>query len=388
MRKIRVAFVFEDLDSNWLGGLNYFLNLINSAAKNSDSGVEVVLFSGAEINDFGFPLDLERVEHKMLKRGSVFRLIRKIIERVTNRDVFLNMLLRRHGIDMLSHSYASPQNFKIPAVPWIPDFQHKRLPEMFQESEVKRRDSLFSKVINYPGDLILSSHSAAADCDKFFPERQCKIHVLRFVSGPPIEWVPLPIDELKKKYALPDFWFHLPNQYWKHKNHAIVAAALGDLKRNGIIAPVVSTGNTKYKGDSKAFDSVVDEINKHGVDEREFIILGPIPYGDMLSVMYHSLAIINPSRFEGWSTSVEEGKSMGKNIILSTIDVHLEQCPEHAFYFDPDDFLSLAAHMKKIIETNEPRLDCDWTVKKKEFESRWLKFGSDYCEIVKKIVKG
>ena len=79
---------------------------------------------------------------------------------------------------------------------------------------------------------------------------------------------------------------------------------------------------------------------------------------------------------------------MGKNIILSTIDVHLEQCPEHAFYFDPDDFLSLAAHMKKIIETNEPRLDCDWAVKKKEFESRWLKFGSDYCEIVKKIVKG
>ena len=386
MQKIRVAFVFEDLDSNWLGGLNYFLNLINSAAKNSDSGVEIVLFSGAGIDNFGFPLDLKRVEHKILKRGSIFRLIRKIIEKVSNKDVLLNMLLRRHGIDMLSHSYASPQNFKIPAVPWIPDFQHKRLPQMFEESEVKRRDILFSKVINYPGNLILSSHSAAADCDKFFPERQCKIHVLRFVSGPPIEWVPLPIDDLKKKYALPDFWFHLPNQYWKHKNHAIVAAALGNLKINGIVAPVVSTGNTKYKGDSKVFDDFVNEINKYGIDREDFIVLGAIPYDDMLSIMYYSLAIINPSKFEGWSTSVEEGKSMGKNIILSNIDVHLEQCPEHAFYFEPDDFLSLATHMRNIIKDSDHKINYDWDVKKKEFELRWLKFGADYCEIVKKIV--
>lgn len=386
MQKIRVAFVFEDLDSNWLGGLNYFLNLINSAAKNSDSGVEIVLFSGAGIDNFGFPLDLKRVEHKILKRGSIFRLIRKIIEKVSNKDVLLNMLLRRHGIDMLSHSYASPQNFKIPAVPWIPDFQHKRLPQMFEESEVKRRDILFSKVINYPGNLILSSHSAAADCDKFFPERQCKIHVLRFVSGPPIEWVPLPIDDLKKKYALPDFWFHLPNQYWKHKNHAIVAAALGNLKINGIVAPVVSTGNTTYKGDSKVFDDFVNEINKYGIDREDFIVLGAIPYDDMLSIMYYSLAIINPSKFEGWSTSVEEGKSMGKNIILSNIDVHLEQCPEHAFYFEPDDFLSLATHMRNIIKDSDHKINCDWDVKKKEFELRWLKFGVDYCEIVKKIV--
>ena len=386
MQKIRVAFVFEDLDSNWLGGLNYFLNLINSAAKNSDSGVEIVLFSGAGIDNFGFPLDLKRVEHKILKRGSIFRLIRKIIEKVSNKDVLLNMLLRRHGIDMLSHSYASPQNFKIPAVPWIPDFQHKRLPQMFEESEVKRRDILFSKVINYPGNLILSSHSAAADCDKFFPERQCKIHVLRFVSGPPIEWVPLPIDDLMKKYALPDFWFHLPNQYWKHKNHAIVAAALGNLKINGIVAPVVSTGNTTYKGDSKVFDDFVNEINKYGIDREDFIVLGAIPYDNMLSIMYYSLAIINPSKFEGWSTSVEEGKSMGKNIILSNIDVHLEQCPEHAFYFEPDDFLSLATHMRNIIKDSDHKINCDWDVKKKEFELRWLKFGADYCEIVKKIV--
>lgn len=77
---------------------------------------------------------------------------------------------------------------------------------------------------------------------------------------------------------------------------------------------------------------------------------------------------------------------MGKNIILSNIDVHLEQCPEHAFYFEPDDFLSLATHMKNIIKDSDHKINCDWDVKKKEFELRWLKFGADYCEIVKKIV--
>ena len=43
--------------------------------------------------------------------------------------------------------------------------------------------------------------------------------------------------------------------------------------------------------------------------------------------MYHSIALINPSKFEGRSSTVEQGKSMGEKIILSTIPVHKEQKP-------------------------------------------------------------
>jgi glycosyltransferase involved in cell wall biosynthesis len=58
--------------------------------------------------------------------------------------------------------------------------------------------------------------------------------------------------------------------------------------------------------------------------------------------MIHSIAVINPSLFEGWSTSVEEAKVLNLNIILSHIPVHLEQNPQHGIFFPPHDPNKLA----------------------------------------------
>jgi len=46
-------------------------------------------------------------------------------------------------------------------------------------------------------------------------------------------------------------------------------------------------------------------------------------------------AVINPSLFEGWSTTVEEAKSMGVPMLLSDIGVHREQAEGRASFFDP-----------------------------------------------------
>jgi glycosyltransferase involved in cell wall biosynthesis len=68
----------------------------------------------------------------------------------------------------------------------------------------------------------------------------------------------------------------------------------------------------------------------------------------MISLMHHAIAVIQPSTFEGWSTSVEESKAMGKQIILSSIDVHVEQAPERGIYFSPHSPDELVAHMVKV----------------------------------------
>ncbi len=41
--------------------------------------------------------------------------------------------------------------------------------------------------------------------------------------------------------------------------------------------------------------------------------------------MLCSTALINPSQFEGWSTTVEEAKSLGVKMLLSDLEVHKEQ---------------------------------------------------------------
>jgi glycosyltransferase involved in cell wall biosynthesis len=48
-----------------------------------------------------------------------------------------------------------------------------------------------------------------------------------------------------------------------------------------------------------------------------------------------AIALINPSLFEGWSTTVEEAKSLGVPMLLSGIALHREQAGTRAQYFDP-----------------------------------------------------
>jgi hypothetical protein len=44
--------------------------------------------------------------------------------------------------------------------------------------------------------------------------------------------------------------------------------------------------------------------------------------------------MINPSRFEGWSTPIEEAKAFATPLILSDLAIHREQAPD-ALFFDP-----------------------------------------------------
>ena len=83
--------------------------------------------------------------------------------------------------------------------------------------------------------------------------------------------------------------------------------------------------------------------------EKQFKILGVIPYQDMISLMNYSQAVINPSLFEGWSISVEESKILNKKILLFDIPVHKEQNPNKGKFFSSSSPLELAEQMENII---------------------------------------
>ena len=79
--------------------------------------------------------------------------------------------------------------------------------------------------------------------------------------------------------------------------------------------------------------------------------LGTVTFKEVLSLIYHSVAVIQPSKFEGRSSTVEQAKSMGKKIILSNIDIHKEQNPLRGKYFSPDNFNYLICCYKLLINT-------------------------------------
>lgn len=71
-------------------------------------------------------------------------------------------------------------------------------------------------------------------------------------------------------------------------------------------------------------------------------ILGLIPREDQLALLKSAIAIIQPSFFEGWNTSIEDAKVLKQQVVCSNILVHIEQMNDNAFYFDPNDDVELS----------------------------------------------
>ena len=87
---------------------------------------------------------------------------------------------------------------------------------------------------------------------------------------------------------------------------------------------LVCTGSTYgFRGDDyfKRLSAYMDE---HGLRIRVHV-LGLLPRAEQIALLKSASAVLQPSRFEGWSTIIEDAKSLGKAILASDIAVHREQ---------------------------------------------------------------
>src|SRR4029079_3968968 len=128
---------------------------------------------------------------------------------------------------------------------------------------------------------------------------------------------------------------------------------------------VLATGNTDDHRQPDHYAKLQERVARSGVKDL-FRVLGIVPYRDLMGLMVHSLAVINPSLFEGWSTTVEEAKSVGKRIIVSDLPVHREQAPSGGIFFDPHNAENLALEMFRVWEARNPAADHQLRVEAKE----------------------
>lgn len=379
----RVGFVlsFED---GWLGGINYFRNLLTALYALPERDIEVVIFTGTrtpEDSFEGFP-DVQVVRSRFIDIGSLPWRIRFHWRKRFSYDYFLERLLKKHNIDVLSHSGWIGKGSSIPAIEWIPDFQHVRLPDFFSADEISVRDNIYRDMCENCATIILSSHDAQADLSRFAPKHESKSQVLQFVVSPiKAEHLIPDIKALEAKYEFSGKYFLLPNQFWKHKNHRVVIEALGLLHEEGDNVRVLTTGNDVDYRHPDYFKSLISRAERLGVKD-DFCHLGLVPLSDLAGLMRGALAIINPSFFEGWSTTVEEAKSLDKRIILSDIPVHREQNPSHASFFPPDDARALAEKLREVWCAPYSSEVDDIVKAQAETDQRRTAFAKQYLDIV------
>jgi glycosyltransferase involved in cell wall biosynthesis len=179
---------------------------------------------------------------------------------------------------------------------------------------------------------------------------------------------------------------YLPNQFWLHKGHGVVVDALHQLLTRRPDITVVCTGNTTDTRDPLHFGELLARVSQLGVREN-FVVLGWVPHAHTFHLLRQSLAVLQPSLFEGWSTTVEETKSIGKPIVLSDIPIHREQAPPEAAYFDPSDPAALAERLIEVYETRSPGPDHELEARARaELPGRTRDYATTFVEIARDAV--
>lgn len=234
-------------------------------------------------------------------------------------------------------------------VGWIFDFQHAYLPEFFSKEELAARIQRLKDIATHSDLVLLSSQDAARDFAEFSPEHAIKARVHPFPSALALQ--PLPKGDAPKtlaRYHLPRKFALVANQFWAHKNHVAAIRAAGICRRRGLEVPMVLTGLPVDARDpqNRCFSTVLQEIAKEGVSGL-VVPLGLVPYADLMDLMRAAAVMVQPSRFEGWSTCVQDAKTLGRPVIVSDLRVHREQAPGALGFFPVDEPGALAELLKR-----------------------------------------
>lgn len=344
---IRVGFLLN-FPVEYKGGINYIKNLFYAVNKFYAEEIEIILFVAGDLDEEYISMfrDYATIVHtKIIQRKTLPWLISKICAKFFHIDPFTLALLKKHKLDVISHSNYVFSGDQIKTINWIPDFQYLHYPKLWTKKQLALEHSLHKEWILNSDRIVVSSIDALNDLISLYPEYQDKVSVLHFVSQPDILKMNGQVDI--GKYVSGKY-FYVPNQFWEHKNHLIVFKAIKLLKEKGIEMKVLMSGLMHdFRGKNHHIEMLEKFVSDNDLGDN-ISFLGLIPYADVLQLIKMSVAVINPSFFEGWSSTVEESKSIGKTVILSDIQVHKEQAPSNGFYFDPANEHQLAGLMEKL----------------------------------------
>lgn len=246
--------------------------------------------------------------------------------------------------------------FPVPWIGWIPDFQHREAPEYFDAQEIGVRDRGYRTLSELATAVLLSSEDAAGDYARFAPDLAHKARVAPFVSLLPDSFYEGDAKAVAAKFHVGERFLVVPNQWWRHKNHEVAIRAAALLRDEGVDVRWLFTGALADYRDPSHISDLLQLIATLDLGSR-ITIVGSLPRDEQLQLMRGASGIVQPSLFEGWSTVVEDAKTIGQRLVVSDIPVHREQEPPAALFFDPRSPDALAARVRELLAGSVERID-------------------------------
>jgi glycosyltransferase involved in cell wall biosynthesis len=381
MKKTHIGVLSEHF-INWGGGIDFIrliLNSLTSIDRESKNEINIYVFIPKQsyskikiknklktvINTF---TNKKHQLQKIIPKQSIVNSFISINDSIkiifyNNSEAGLVKLVQKHNIDFIIPVFSPlSASFPIPWIGYIYDFQHKYYPEFFSEEEIKLRDSQFLVMLNKANTIIVNAKSVKKDVNKFYGKTKSnKVVALPFC--------PVLNDDFFKtntdieKYNLPNKYFMVSNQFWKHKDHKTAFRAfklfLDNHQHNKDIA-LVCTGQTHDFRFPNYFEELKELISELELDKNIFI-LGYIPKIDQLQILKKCIAVIQPTLFEGGpgGFSVFESVAYGIPSIVSDISVNKEIEDETVTFFKTGSAIHLSKTMLSVFQKEKYQYSID-----------------------------
>ena len=374
--RFSIGIIFNFTQS-WLGGFYYYQNIIKALNFLEDEEKPaIIIFYNRE-----FSAHLENIKYPYLQLIPWnFESINKgyLLSFLKRKNTFVDEMIRGYKLNGIYPVNDNPVP-AIKAIPadtvtaaWFPDLQHKFFPHFFDKKRLWLRELRLKITLKNASDLVVSSNDTVEHFKQYYKMPSgLKIHVLQFVSILD-QHSSEDISALRNTYRIPPSYFIVSNSFLKHKNHWVVLKALKILKSKDYSIHIVFTGKMEVYADPAYLDEMQNFIQENNLQEN-ISLLGIIPREHQLCIMKNAKAVLQPSLFEGWNTTIEDAKSLQLPVIASGISVHKEQLEEKGIYFNPENEKDLAGVLENFSVTDQYPLYPDYNERVKSFARTFIK---------------
>lgn len=249
----------------------------------------------------------------------------------------------RDGIDVVHFTSTSKRHlllYELPFIITIFDGCHRDAPE-FPEvrtfGEFERREILFGLASTKAALVIVNAQELIDDlCRRYAMERERAV----CIPFSPSTYVIRSTDDaaadaaVLSKYRLEPGYLFYPAQFWPHKNHITLLAALALLKQQGIRERLVLCGS-----DRGVRETIDKAITSYDLSDQVSIV-GFVKSSELAALYRGASALVMPSYFGPTNLPPLEAWAVGTPVIYP--EAFKVQAGDAALLFDYDDPRSLA----------------------------------------------
>lgn len=249
--------------------------------------------------------------------------------------------LIRDGIDVVHFTSTSKRHLLLHQLPFIItifDGCHRDAPE-FPEvrifGEFERREILFRLASTKAVAVIVNASELIDDlCRRYAMERERAICIPFSPSTYVSRSAPDAAAAVLAKYRLEPGYLFYPAQFWPHKNHVTLLAALVLLRERGITERLVLCGSNR-----SGRDKIDLAIRNYGLSDQ-ISIIGFVESAELGALYRGASALVMPTYFGPTNLPPLEAWAVGTPVIYP--EAFKAQAGDAAILFDHDDPRSLA----------------------------------------------